>query len=212
MWSPIAKPGQQAIVNLPECHESISCCLCCMVCECVVVSQAWVSVKTETWVCLTFVLWLAIAGNPSTSQSKKTIKQRFLKLLPCCKPSAAPSISQSKCSFTLYTHLPLRWHTHTHVPAWICHVHTFTETDTTMHKPVGSDLVLYFVIWPVLCCFLGHWTCVFLCMCICVTYDRMGYILWRHWWNDYGMRKIVSFCIFKVNGHILLYVRNPSTE
>uniref|UniRef100_UPI003AAFF024 A-type potassium channel modulatory protein KCNIP2-like isoform X1 n=1 Tax=Centroberyx gerrardi TaxID=166262 RepID=UPI003AAFF024 len=34
---------------------------------------------------------------------KKTIKQRFLKLLPCCKPSAAPSISQSKCFFTLYT-------------------------------------------------------------------------------------------------------------
>ncbi|CAM9344741.1 unnamed protein product, partial [Lampetra planeri] len=34
-------------------------------------------------------------GNPSTSQSKKTIKQRFLKLLPCCKPTAAPSISQS---------------------------------------------------------------------------------------------------------------------
>lgn len=54
---------------------------------------------------LTFVLWLVIAGNPSTCQSKKTIKQRFLKLLPCCKPSAAPSISQSKCSFTLYTSL-----------------------------------------------------------------------------------------------------------
>nr|XP_020457431.1 Kv channel-interacting protein 2 isoform X2 [Monopterus albus] len=35
------------------------------------------------------------AGNPSNSQTKKTIKQRFLKLLPCCKPSAAPSISQN---------------------------------------------------------------------------------------------------------------------
>lgn len=55
--------------------------------------------------CLTSVLWLAIAGNPSTSQTKKTIKQRFLKLLPCCKPTAAPSISESKCSFTLYTSL-----------------------------------------------------------------------------------------------------------
>ncbi|XP_067376834.1 A-type potassium channel modulatory protein KCNIP2 isoform X13 [Channa argus] len=38
---------------------------------------------------------LSVAGNPSTSQSKKTIKQRFLKLLPCCKPSAAPSIAQN---------------------------------------------------------------------------------------------------------------------
>lgn len=43
------------------------------------------------------------AGNPSASQTKKTIKQRFLKLLPCCKPTAAPSISQSKCNLTLYT-------------------------------------------------------------------------------------------------------------
>ncbi|XP_015233176.1 Kv channel-interacting protein 2 isoform X1 [Cyprinodon tularosa] len=36
-----------------------------------------------------------LTGNPSTSQSKKTIKQRFLKLLPCCNPSTAPSISQN---------------------------------------------------------------------------------------------------------------------
>ncbi|XP_037638370.1 Kv channel-interacting protein 2 isoform X4 [Sebastes umbrosus] len=37
-----------------------------------------------------------LTGNPSTSQSKKTIKQRFLKLLPCCTPeAAAPSISEN---------------------------------------------------------------------------------------------------------------------
>ncbi|XP_075874702.1 A-type potassium channel modulatory protein KCNIP2 isoform X1 [Nelusetta ayraudi] len=36
-----------------------------------------------------------LTGNPSTSQTKKTIKQRFLKLLPCCKPTAAPSISEN---------------------------------------------------------------------------------------------------------------------
>ncbi|CAG09359.1 unnamed protein product, partial [Tetraodon nigroviridis] len=33
---------------------------------------------------------LTTAGNPSTSQSKKTIKQRFLKLLPCCNPRLPP--------------------------------------------------------------------------------------------------------------------------
>lgn len=77
---------------------------CKGMCACVCVSK-----KTELncsfCMCLTFVLWLVIAGNPSTSQSKKTIKQRFLKLLPCCKPTAAPSISQSKCSFALHTSL-----------------------------------------------------------------------------------------------------------
>ncbi|XP_036382554.1 Kv channel-interacting protein 2 [Megalops cyprinoides] len=35
-----------------------------------------------------------LTGNPPSSQSKKTIKQRFLKLLPCCGPSAVPSVSQ----------------------------------------------------------------------------------------------------------------------
>lgn len=112
-WSPAAKPGQQAITNLPEWHESVSCCICPLhgVCVCTCFgftgTSACVCENRDLClcVCLTFVLWLVIAGNPSTSQSKKTIKQRFLKLLPCCKPSAAPSISQSKCSFTLYTSL-----------------------------------------------------------------------------------------------------------
>ncbi|XP_072771739.1 A-type potassium channel modulatory protein KCNIP2-like isoform X6 [Nerophis lumbriciformis] len=46
-----------------------------------------------------------LTGNPSTIQSKKTIKQRFLKLLPCCTPSPAPSLSQSKSSFISRTSL-----------------------------------------------------------------------------------------------------------
>ncbi|KAM9560934.1 A-type potassium channel modulatory protein KCNIP2-like isoform 1-T1 [Salvelinus alpinus] len=33
-------------------------------------------------------------GNTPTIKSKKTIKQRFLKLLPCCTPSVAASVSQ----------------------------------------------------------------------------------------------------------------------
>ncbi|XP_056147525.1 Kv channel-interacting protein 2 isoform X2 [Lampris incognitus] len=37
-----------------------------------------------------------LTGESTPSiKNKKTIKQRFLKLLPCCKPSATPSISQS---------------------------------------------------------------------------------------------------------------------
>nr|XP_023676338.1 Kv channel-interacting protein 2 isoform X1 [Paramormyrops kingsleyae] len=35
-----------------------------------------------------------LTGNPSSSQNKKTIKQRFLKLLPCCGPSSTPTVSQ----------------------------------------------------------------------------------------------------------------------
>ncbi|XP_035847998.1 Kv channel-interacting protein 2 isoform X1 [Sander lucioperca] len=47
--------------------------------------------------CSKWYSWSPIAkpGNPATSQNKKTIKQRFLKLLPCCKPTVAPSISQN---------------------------------------------------------------------------------------------------------------------
>ena len=87
-----------------SCLVSQACVHVC-VCVCVYVWKNRIKSRVCVCSCLTFVLWLVIAGNPSTSQSKKTIKQRFLKLLPCCKPSAAPSISQSKCSFTLYTSL-----------------------------------------------------------------------------------------------------------
>ncbi|CDQ58590.1 unnamed protein product [Oncorhynchus mykiss] len=38
----------------------------------------------------------AMVGNTPTIKSKKTIKQRFLKLLPCCTPSVAASVSQCK--------------------------------------------------------------------------------------------------------------------
>uniref|UniRef100_A0A8C5BXY3 EF-hand domain-containing protein n=1 Tax=Gadus morhua TaxID=8049 RepID=A0A8C5BXY3_GADMO len=36
-----------------------------------------------------------LTGNPSNSQSKKSIKQRFLKLLACCSAPAPPSVSES---------------------------------------------------------------------------------------------------------------------
>lgn len=108
----LSQVSRQLPIRLNGMNQSVSlvCCMECVfvfsqacvhVCECVC-KQNKISVL-RVCVCLTFVLWLAIAGNPSTSQSKKTIKQRFLKLLPCCKPSAAPSISQSKCSFTLFS-------------------------------------------------------------------------------------------------------------
>ncbi|XP_078144799.1 A-type potassium channel modulatory protein KCNIP2-like isoform X1 [Centroberyx gerrardi] len=67
---------------------------------------------------------------------KKTIKQRFLKLLPCCKPSAAPSISQSKCFFTLYTspvppHVPSLFNTDS--------VEDDFELSTVCHRPESMD-------------------------------------------------------------------------
>lgn len=36
-----------------------------------------------------------LTGNPPSNQHKKTIKQRFLKLLPCCRSGSAPSLSQN---------------------------------------------------------------------------------------------------------------------
>ncbi|XP_070783277.1 A-type potassium channel modulatory protein KCNIP2-like isoform X2 [Enoplosus armatus] len=39
-----------------------------------------------------------LTGNPPSKPNKKTIKQRFLKLLPCCHSGSSPSINQSKCS------------------------------------------------------------------------------------------------------------------
>ncbi|KAL0616397.1 Kv channel-interacting protein 2 [Plecturocebus cupreus] len=35
-------------------------------------------------------------GHPP-GPTKKALKQRFLKLLPCCGPQALPSVSESKC-------------------------------------------------------------------------------------------------------------------
>ncbi|XP_062352952.1 Kv channel-interacting protein 2 isoform X2 [Cinclus cinclus] len=39
-----------------------------------------------------------LTGNPPV-QTKKALKQRFLKLLPCCRPKSIPSLSESKCFF-----------------------------------------------------------------------------------------------------------------
>ncbi|NXT95823.1 KCIP2 protein, partial [Anhinga rufa] len=36
-----------------------------------------------------------LPGNPP-GQTKKALKQRFLKLLPCCRPKSIPSLSESK--------------------------------------------------------------------------------------------------------------------
>ncbi|XP_064816496.1 Kv channel-interacting protein 4-like isoform X3 [Oncorhynchus masou masou] len=36
-----------------------------------------------------------VEGNPASNHSKRTIKQRFLKLLPCCRSRTAPSLSQN---------------------------------------------------------------------------------------------------------------------
>lgn len=36
-----------------------------------------------------------LTGNPLSNQNKKTIKQRFLKLLPCCRSGPSPSLRQN---------------------------------------------------------------------------------------------------------------------
>ncbi|XP_076001626.1 A-type potassium channel modulatory protein KCNIP2 isoform X1 [Genypterus blacodes] len=36
-----------------------------------------------------------LTGNPASKQNKKTIKQRFLKLLPCCRSGSSPSLNQN---------------------------------------------------------------------------------------------------------------------
>lgn len=143
-WSPIAEPGQladQTACLLSHLSVAWSCLVsqaCVHVCVCVRVKNRITSADLRVCACLTFVLWLVIAGNPSTSQSKKTIKQRFLKLLPCCKPSAAPSISQSKCSFTLYTSLlpsvspDSSVKTHADTCGWM-QSHTHTATAKSLH-------------------------------------------------------------------------------
>ncbi|XP_071359953.1 A-type potassium channel modulatory protein KCNIP2-like [Trachinotus anak] len=35
-----------------------------------------------------------LTGNPPSKPTKKTIKQRFLKLLPCCRSGSSPSVNQ----------------------------------------------------------------------------------------------------------------------
>uniref|UniRef100_A0A8C4RM08 Potassium voltage-gated channel interacting protein 2 n=1 Tax=Erpetoichthys calabaricus TaxID=27687 RepID=A0A8C4RM08_ERPCA len=61
------------------------------------------------------------SGNPP-SHNKKTIKQRFLKLLPCCQPSTAPTISECKCS-----------------PASLDSIEDDFELSTVCHRPEGLD-------------------------------------------------------------------------
>lgn len=50
--------------------------------------------------------WL-FPGNPPTKHNKKTLKQRLLKLLPCCPSGSSSSVNESKCKDThfLMTHI-----------------------------------------------------------------------------------------------------------
>ncbi|XP_023277791.1 Kv channel-interacting protein 2-like [Seriola lalandi dorsalis] len=41
-----------------------------------------------------------LTGNPPSKPNKKTIKQRFLKLLPCCRSGSSPSINQIATPFS----------------------------------------------------------------------------------------------------------------
>ncbi|XP_056135935.1 Kv channel-interacting protein 2-like isoform X1 [Lampris incognitus] len=58
-----------------------------------------------------------LTGNPSSKPNKKTIKQRFLKLLPCCRSGSSPSLNQNS-------------------------VADDAELSTVCHRPEGLDQLL----------------------------------------------------------------------
>lgn len=59
-------------------------------------------------------------GNPPSKPIKKTIKQRFLKLLPCYRSSSSSSTNQSKCVWTHWSNRPLIWSQMKHVSSSSC--------------------------------------------------------------------------------------------
>ncbi|KFQ91179.1 Kv channel-interacting protein 2, partial [Nipponia nippon] len=81
-----------------------------------------------------------LPGNPP-GQTKKALKQRFLKLLPCCRPKSIPSLSESKCFF-----LPL-WQGGTVLasaalssPGFLADsVEDEFELSTVCHRPEGLE-------------------------------------------------------------------------
>lgn len=84
-------------------------CGACILCVCVHAHTCGWSVCILSLYYLVLTLyygWWLLTGN-TPSQSKKSIKQRFLKLLSCCAPSATPSVSQCKW-FTTASLIPLQ--------------------------------------------------------------------------------------------------------
>ncbi|XP_077801485.1 A-type potassium channel modulatory protein KCNIP2 isoform X10 [Macaca mulatta] len=56
-----------------------------------------------------------LTGHPP-GPTKKALKQRFLKLLPCCGPQALPSVSESKCLSSVLTAPQTAWRMNLNCP------------------------------------------------------------------------------------------------
>ncbi|KAM4896561.1 A-type potassium channel modulatory protein KCNIP2 isoform 1-T1 [Sylvia borin] len=78
-----------------------------------------------------------LTGNPPV-QTKKALKQRFLKLLPCCRPKSIPSLSESKCFFLPLTVLASA--TLLSSPGFLADsVEDEFELSTVCHRPEGLE-------------------------------------------------------------------------
>ncbi|XP_074089965.1 A-type potassium channel modulatory protein KCNIP2 isoform X3 [Macrotis lagotis] len=75
-----------------------------------------------------------LTGNPPRP-TKKALKQRFLKLLPCCGPQALPSVSESKCPPPLL----LSWGAPLSPPTSADSVEDEFELSTVCHRPEGLE-------------------------------------------------------------------------
>ncbi|XP_054460135.1 Kv channel-interacting protein 2-like [Anoplopoma fimbria] len=71
-----------------------------------------------------------LTGNPPSKPNKKTIKQRFLKLLPCCRSDSSSSVAQSKCH---RTHSSKMKH---------CSITDDAELSAVRYRPEGLDLLV----------------------------------------------------------------------
>ena len=125
-----SKPGQQTHLCALSCAEKSEC-----------LSAVWPVLNPFNM--LFSPMWAALSasnlccdwlfpGNPPSKPNKKTIKQRFLKLLPCYRSGSSVSSCQSKCQDT-------KVHHQSHSPSY----YLVTE-NTFTHQPLGFSLPLFF--------------------------------------------------------------------
>lgn len=93
--------------------------------------------------------WL-IPGHLPPKANKKTIKQRFLKLLPCCPPGSGSSVNQSKflCNSDPYiisieNPLTQKQHLYTHFAL----IHALSPTSPSPPSPSCSELQPVGLVW-----------------------------------------------------------------
>lgn len=100
-WDKVKRP-RRAWAGLCLPAPPASCCMCCLQPRSPCAGcQPYCLLGLGAAALLTLLLLgdsFFLPGNPP-GQTKKALKQRFLKLLPCCRPKSIPSLSESKCFF-----------------------------------------------------------------------------------------------------------------